>query len=376
MMAACKKKLPPVNPEVPVNIIKAHTEQVLYFDNYPATTNALNQVNLLPQLQGAITGIYFKEGGYVNKGQKLYEIDERIYQANYDAALANLKVQQGNLQQAQQDADRYEYLNKNNAVAKQTYDHAIIALQNAKNQVASADQAVKSAKTSLNYTAIYAPFAGTIGLSQVKLGNVVSPGTTVLNTISTDDPIAVDFIINEKQLPRFEKLFNQKSNPSDSLFTLQLPDNTLYPATGKISVIDRAVDPQTGSITVRLVFPNPKFYLRPGMSCVVKVHNQETKPQLVLPNKAVVEQMGEYFVFVAIDTLVKDTAQTTGKISDKKELLAFQKKVQTGQTIGPKVIIKNGLNPGERVIVDGVQSLHNGTIITTAIKIPPAGKGR
>ena len=86
--------------------------------------------------------------------------------------------------------------------------------------------------------------------------------------------------------------------------------------------------------------------------------------------------MGEYFVFVAKDTLVKDTAQTTGKISDKKELLAFQKKVQTGQTIGPKVIIKNGLNPGERVIVDGVQSLHNGTIITTAIKIPPAGKGR
>lgn len=376
LMAACKKKLPPVNPEVPVNIIKAKAEQVLYFDNYPATTTALNQVNLLPQLQGAITGIYFKEGGHVNKGQKLYEIDERIYEANYDAALANLKVQQGNLQQAQQDADRYEYLNKNNAVAKQTYDHAIIALQNAKNQVASADQAVKSAKTSLNYTAIYAPFSGTIGLSQVKLGNVVSAGTTVLNTISTDDPMAVDFIINEKQLPRFEKLFNQKNAPTDSLFTLQLPDNTMYPFTGKISVIDRAVDPQTGSITVRLVFPNPKFYLRPGMSCVVKVHNQDTKPQLVLPNKALIEQMGEFFVFVAKDTVVNDTVPATGKISDKKELLAVQKKVQTGQTIGPKVIIKNGLNPGERVIVDGVQSLHNGTVITTAIKIPPAGKGR
>ncbi len=125
------------------------------------------------------------------------------------------------------------------------------------------------------YSVVYAPFTGTVGFSQVKLGDVVNPGSTILNTISTDNPMAVDFIINEKNLPFFEKLQINKVNV-DSLFTILLPDNSLYPYNGKISVIDRAVDPQTGSIRVRLVFDNPKSILSVGMSCVVRVHNQET----------------------------------------------------------------------------------------------------
>jgi len=135
ILGACQKKQPPQNPEVPVNLINVKARRVLYYDNYPSTTQALSQVNLLPQITGAITGIFFIEGTHVNKGQKLYEIDKRIYQAAYDQAVANLQVSQGNLVQAQQDADRYEYLNKYNAVAKQLYDHAIITLENAKNTV-------------------------------------------------------------------------------------------------------------------------------------------------------------------------------------------------------------------------------------------------
>ena len=125
-LSACKKKQPPANPEVPVNLMKVKEKRVLYFDKIPATTAALSQVNLLPQVQGAITGIFFTEGTHVTKGQKLYEVDKRLYQAAYDQAVANLDVAKGNQDQAQQDADRYEYLNKYNAVAKQQYDHAII----------------------------------------------------------------------------------------------------------------------------------------------------------------------------------------------------------------------------------------------------------
>ena len=127
VLAACAKKQAPVSNIVPVNLYKVVPKKVLYYDNYPATTNALSQVSLLAQVQGYITGIYFKEGSHIKKGAKLYEIDRRIYQANYDAAVANLKVADGNLTQAQQDADRYEYLNSYNAVAKQLYDHAVIA---------------------------------------------------------------------------------------------------------------------------------------------------------------------------------------------------------------------------------------------------------
>jgi len=380
MLGACKKKHPPVNTEVPVNLVKVKEQRVLYYDTYPATTQALSQVSLLPEVQGAITGIFFKEGTVVKKGQKLYEIDKRLYEANYDMAIANQKVAEGTLTQSQQDADRYEYLNKYNAVAKQLYDHAVITLANSKNQVKAAEQAVKTAKTNLNYATIYAPFSGTIGLSQVKLGNIVNVGSTVLNTISTDDPMAVDFIINEKQLPRFEKMQEAKGHTLDSLFTILLPDGSLYTETGKISVIDRAVDSQTGSITVRLVFPNPKHYLKVGMSPQVRVHNQDVNPQLVLPSKAVVEQMGEYFVFVAQDSLINNPKMGKDSATKKmKALLAHQKKVVTGQTIGPNVVIKSGISAGDRIVTDGLQSLHDGSKITTANKVGPSaggGKGR
>lgn len=380
-LAACDKKAPPPNNEVPVNLITLKAKRVLYYDKYPSTTQALSQVNLLPQITGAVTGIFFTEGSHVRKGQKLYEIDERIYKATYDQAEANLKVAQGNLAQAQQDADRYEYLNKYNAVARQQYDHAVITLDNAKNLVKASEQAVKTAKTNLNYGFVYAPFDGSIGFSMVKLGDVVNPGTTVLNTVSTDDPMAVDFIINEKNLPFFEKLQSSKQNAIDSLFTILMPDNTLYPHLGKLAVIDRAVDAQTGSIRVRLVFPNPDGFLRVGMSCVVRVHNQDTSPQLVVPGKAVVEQMGEYFVFTAKDSIIRVSADSLRKNpsaveSKKPKLFAMQKKVQVGQTLGAMVIVKSGIKAGDRIIVDGIQSLHDGSSITTANKMPPAAGGR
>jgi len=380
-IAACGgKKTPPPNPEVPVNLVTLKARHVLYYEKYPATTRALMQVNLLPQVSGGITGIYFKEGSQVKKGQKLYEIDERLYQAAYEQAVANLRVSQGSLTQAQQDADRYVYLNKYNAVATQLYDHAVITLENAKNTVKASEQQVKTAKTNLTYATVFAPFTGTIGISQVRLGEVVSAGATTLDTISTDNPMAVDFIVNEKNLPFFEKIEKNKGHVVDSLFTLLLPDNSLYPHTGKLSVIDRAVDPQTGSVRVRLVFDNPDFYLRAGMSCVVRVHSQDNGPQLVVPNKAVIEQMGEYFVYVAKDSVFKvnaDSLRKAGKlVSNKPKLVAVQKKVQTGQIIGPDIIIKSGVKEGDRIIVEGLQSLHDGSQITTANKVGPGGGGK
>jgi membrane fusion protein (multidrug efflux system) len=202
----------------------------------------------------------------------------------------------------------------------------------------------------------------------------------------------VDFLINEKQLTAFEKLQKEKQQSLDSLFTILLPDNTMYPYIGKISVIDRAVDAQTGAIRVRLEFPNPNSDLRVGMSCVVRVHNQETTPQILIPGKAVVEQMGEYFVFVVKDTIMPTAADSTKKkdpeTGEKKEMPkdkkdpkaekeeqaagpsphAFQKKVIPGQTIGANVIIKSGLSEGERLVIDGVQLLHDGSKVALGKK--------
>ncbi len=373
---SCKQKQPPPSPPVPVNLITVKSQKVYYYDDFPATTEALSQVDLHPEVQGYITGIFFTEGTHVSKGQKLYEIDKSLYQAAYDQAVANVRVAQGNQVQAKQDADRYTYLNSHNAIAKQVLDHAVIALDNAENQVKAAEDAVRTAKTNLGYATIYAPFDGLIGFSQVKLGNLVSVGTTLLNTISTIDPIAVDFLINEKQLTHYENLQHGVGVHPDSLFTFLLPDNTLYPYTGKISVIDRAVDPQTGSIRVRLVFPNPKYTLKAGLSCVVREHNQDTSPQMLIPGKAVVEQMGEYFVFVAKDTMMarkSDTAQKkeADTAQPRLTLRAFQKKVQVGQILGENQVIKSGIADGDRIVVDGVQAIHDGSEINASA---PSGK--
>jgi len=359
---SCQQKPTPPFPPTPVNLLTVKSQPVLYYDNYPATTQALSQVDLHAEVQGQITGIFFTEGTHVRKGQKLYEIDERLYKAAYDQAQANLKVAQGNKEQAQQDADRYQYLITHNAVAKQVLDHAVIALQNANNEVHAAEQALKTAATNLTYSVITAPFDGTIGFSQVKLGNLVTVGTTILTTVSTDNPMAVDFLINESQLAHYQDLQRNKQHQLDSLFTIVLPNHTLYPLTGNISVIDRAVDPQTGTIRVRLVFANPKQDLRVGMSCVARVHNLETTPQIVIPGRAIVEQMGEYFVYIAKDTVIHNPADSAGGL----RLVAIQVKVETGQTIGGDVLIKSGLHNGDKIVVDGVQALHDGSPITTA----------
>src|SRR5579862_1263229 len=376
--SSCNEKKTPTPPPVPVNLYTVKSQRVFYYDEYPATTAALSQVDIRPEVQGYITGIFFTEGSYVKKGQRLYEIDRRLYQANYDAAAANVKVAEANQRQAQQDADRYIYLNEHNAVAKQVLDHAVIALQSAKDQTQAALQAVKTAETNLTYSIITAPFSGTIGFSQVKLGNMVSVGTTVLNTISTDDPMAVDFLINEAQLTRFQQMEKNKK-PIDSLFTIVLPNHSIYAGTGKISVIDRAVDPQTGSVRVRLVFENTQHSLRAGMSCILRVHNQDALPQMVVPGRAVVEQMGEYFVFVAKDTVLNASDTTEKKRTDTASnvprLRAFQNKVQLGQTIGANVIVKSGINDGDKIIVDGVQAIHEGSEINASSKpVAPPNK--
>jgi membrane fusion protein (multidrug efflux system) len=375
---SCKQKQPPPNPPTPVNLITVKSQKIYYYDNFPATTEALSQVDLHPQVQGYVTGIFFTEGTYIHKGQKLYEIDKTLYQAAYQQAIANVKVAEGNEVQAKQDADRYQYLNSHNAIAKQVLDHAVIALDNAQNQVKASQEAVQTAKTNLQYATIYAPFDGIIGFSQVKLGNLVVVGTTLLNTISTIDPIAVDFLINEKQLSHYEDLQNNRGIHPDSLFTFLLPDNSLYPYTGKISVIDRAVDPQTGSIRVRLVFPNPNHTLKAGLSCVVREHNQDTMPQMLIPGKAVVEQMGEYFVFVAVDTIMarSDSAQKkeTDTAQRRATLHAFQRKVQVGQVLGSNQVVKSGLHNGERIVVDGVQAIHDGSPINASTEMKSVAK--
>lgn len=332
-------------PAVAITVADVISSEAIYYDEYPATVTALNEIQLRPQATGFVTGIYFKDGDRVRKGQKLYSIDQQQYEANYQQALANVDVQKTNLLKAQKDADRYHELDKQDAIAKQQVDYADAALEAAKKQVEAAEANVRAVRTGVNYTTIYAPFDGTIGISQVKVGAPVSAGQTILNTVSSDDPLAADIAIDQKEIFRFTKLQQQKQQPKDSTFTLAFGDS-VYEYPGKISLIDRAVDPQTGTIKMRVEFPNPKKELKSGMTGTIRVLNNNQQKSLLIPYKAVTEQLGEFFVFVVNDS---------SKVS--------QEKIVLGRQIGTNVIVRSGLKEGDKIAVQGVQNLREGSSI-------------
>lgn len=332
-------------PPVAVNVDTVQSTSATYYDEYPATINPLDEVEIHAQVSGYITGIYFKDGSHVSKGQKLYSIDQQQYAGAYNQAVANVNVAKANLIKAQKNADRYLELQKNDAIATQTVDNALADLDAAKMQVAAAQANVSAVETNVRYSTIYAPMNGTIGISQVKIGSAVSPGAAILNTISQNNPLAIDFAVDEKQIPRFAKLEAEGTKPSDSVFTISLPDGSIYNQPGKISLLDRAVDPQTGTIRARLVFNNPKDILKPGMTCNVRVKTSDTNT-ILIPSKAIVEQMSEYFVFVVGDS---------SKVS--------QRKIVTGMPINNNTVVKDGLKQGEIIVTDGVQKLREGAVV-------------
>jgi membrane fusion protein, multidrug efflux system len=349
-----KNQQPGPPPAIPVAVEQATTTNAVYYDEYPATVAALNEIKLTSQVSGYITGIYFRDGDKIRKGQRLYSIDAEVYNANYQQAVANLEVQESNLLKSQKDADRYHELEKHDAIARQQVDYADAALQAAQKQVAAAKANVAGVRSNVKFSNIYAPFNGSIGISQVKTGTAVVAGQTVLNTVSTDNPVAVDFAVDQKEIYRFIQLQQNGSKPSDSVFTIAF-GNDVYPYPGKIGLIDRAVDPQTGTIKTRLIFPNDKGMLKPGMNTTVRVKNNASAKSTIIPYKAVTEQLGEFFVYVVGDS---------SKVS--------QHKVQLGKQIGSKVIIKEGLKEGDKVVVEGVQNLHEGSVVTTAAPRPAA----
>jgi len=334
-------------PAVPVTVAQVTASEAIYYDEYPATITAFNEIQLRPQATGFVTGIFFKDGDRVHKGQKLYAIDQQQYEANYQQALANLDVQKTNLLKAQKDADRYHELDKQDAIAKQQVDYADAALEAAKKSVDAAQANVRAVQTGVKYTTITAPFDGTIGISQVKVGAPVSAGQTILNTVSSDDPIAADIAVDQSEIFRFTKLQQQKMQPKDSTFTLAF-GGSVYEYPGKISLIDRAVDPQTGTIKTRLVFPNDKNMLKAGMSATVRILNNNKEKSITIPYKAVTEQLGEFFVYVVGDS---------NKVAQRRLVL--------GQPIGPDIIVKDGWKEGEKIVVQGVQNLREGAVIST-----------
>ncbi len=356
-LTSCGGNAPAPQAPPPTSVIAytVATGNATYYENYPATATPLNQVDIKPQVSGNIVGIYFKDGQQVKKGMKLYEIDQQQYRAAVDQAVANLNVAKANLSKSQQDYDRYQDLAKQDAIAKQTLDHQVADLEANKRQVEAAQANIAAVKTNLNYSVISAPFSGTIGISQVKIGTSVYP-QTLLNSVSTDDPMAVDIAIDQSDIPQFNRFFQKGTSAKDSIFTAVLPDGSIYPFPGQLYTLDRSIDPTTGTLRARITFPNPKNDLRAGLTTNIRVRHQGADSTLLIPFKGVVDALGESFVFVVEDGH------------------AYQRKIALGTRIGAMIVVKSGVTQGQQIVIEGVQKLRDSSAVSVAVSKAPAAK--
>jgi membrane fusion protein (multidrug efflux system) len=336
-------------PEVAVATVE--TRDVPMYSEWVATLDGYVNAEIRPQVSGYIIRQNYTEGSLVRKGQVLFEIDPRPFQATLDRAKGDLAQAEAQLGKSTLDVERDTPLEEARAIAKSQLDNEVQAKLGAGAAVESAKAAVEQAELNLEWTKVTSLVDGIAGIAQVQIGNLVGP-TYILTSVSQVDPIKAFFPINEH-----EYLFAQsKGNANSSKETIRffgttveliLADGSTYRQKGKVLLADRQVDPNTGTIRIVAAFPNPGNVLRPGQYGRVRVETSLKKDALLLPQSAVANLQGSYQVAVVG--------------SDRK---VSMRAVKPGATVGTMWVIDEGLKPGEQVVVEGLQQIREGTLVT------------
>ena len=351
--AQAKQSAPaPQPPEV--TVMTVHKEPVPVTTDLPGRTSAYLVAQVRARVDGIVLRRDFKEGGDIKAGQRLYQIDPAPYRAALDSALAALQKAQANVAAMNAQAERYKILIGGNGVSRQEYDNAIAAQAQAAADVASSKAAVRTARINLGYTDVVSPISGRIGPSQVTQGAYVqASAATPMATVQQINPVYVDLTqssVEGLQLRRDVASGRLKLNgPVQAEVTLLLEDGTRYPETGSLQFTDITVDPSTGSVTVRAIFPNPHQVLLPGMFVRARIDQGVDDTAMLVP------QVG-----VTHNPQGQATALVVGP-DNKVEL----RTIQASRTSGANWVVDGGLKDGERVIVSGVQKVQPGTLVRT-----------
>jgi membrane fusion protein (multidrug efflux system) len=336
-------------PEVEVATVE--TRDVPVYGEWVATLDGYVNAEIRPQVSGYIIKQNYTEGSLVRKGQVLFEIDPRPFQATLDRAKGDLAQAQAQLGKSTLDVERDTPLAEARAIAKSQLDNEVQAKLGAQAAVESAKAAVEQAELNLEWTKVTSLVNGIAGIAQVQMGNLVGP-SSILTSVSQVDPIKTFFPITEHEYLLAQSKGNASSGKHPISFfgnslQLILTDGRIYPQKGKILLADRQVDPGTGTIRIVAAFPNPGNVLRPGQYGRVRVETRMKKGALLLPQSAVAHLQGSYQVAVVG--------------SDHK---VSMRAVKPGATVGTMWVIDEGLKPGEQVVVEGLQQLKEGTLVT------------
>ena len=356
-----KKATGPAAPTVEVaNVV---VQDVPIEREWVGTTDGLVNAKINAQVQGYLIKQNYKEGSEVKKGQVLFEIDPRPFQAALEQAKGQLAINDGQLYTAKANLEKIRPLAAVNAVSKKDLDDAIGREASAKAAVQAAKASVRKSEIDLSFTKITSPIDGIAGISKAQLGDLVgSPGGPELTTVSTLDPIKVFVPLSEQEYMRFIREAEARGNSESKGHNLELilADGRVFPHKGRLYFADRQVDERTGTIKIATLFPNPGNILRPGQFAKIRALIETQKGALLVPQRSVNELQGRFQVAVVGP-------------ENKVDL----RWVKVGERAGPLWVIDEGLKPGERVIVEGIQKVKAGMPVTPKPfqEAPPASTG-
>ncbi len=357
-MGGCSKKPAGAAPTADVQVIPVEQRDVPVVREWIGSLDSLVNAQIRAQVSGYLVKQDYKEGTFVHKGDPLFEIDPRPFEAVLAQANGQMAQAKAQLGKADQDVTRFTPLAREKAISEEELDDAVQAKLAAEAQVASAQAGVDAARLNLGFTHIVSPTDGIAGLIQTQIGNLVGPGSGILTTVASVDPIKAYFPISEQAYLEFRRRApDGPAVPPGVAFELILADGSTYPQKGTFFALDNQVDANTGTLRVAAVFPNPNGLLRPGQYARVRAVVEVQKGALVVPQRAVSELQGGFQVAMV-------DAQNHAHIVA----------VTTGERIGPQVVVLRGLHPGDRVVADGVQKIVEGAAVNPIPYTAEAGK--
>jgi membrane fusion protein (multidrug efflux system) len=369
VMEGCGKSPPPPPPPPTVGVVTIGRESVTLTTELPGRISAVETSDVRPQVAGVIRRRLFTEGSMVHAGQILYEIDDAPYRAALGSATGQLGAAQSQIGATRLLAQRYGQLVAVNAVSKQEADNATASAQQASANVAAQRAAVDAARVNLNFTRVKAPISGRIGRSAFTAGALVQTGQTdPLATIQRTDTVYVDVTQSAAQLLDLRAAMQSGDltrDVSSARVQLLLPNGQTYPIEGRLEFSEVTVDQTTGAVTLRASFPNPRGLLLPGMYVRAKLIEGVRRQAITAPQQG-----------ISRDPRGRATAMVVNS-QNKVE----QRNVTTDRIIGDKWIVNSGLNPGDRLIVEGQLNLQPGATVKpgkpqqVGVAAPASGQG-
>ncbi|MBQ9376628.1 MAG: efflux RND transporter periplasmic adaptor subunit [Schwartzia sp.] len=328
----------------PVKAMKVLKQDTPLTSEYAGQVRGRDEVKILPQVTGAIVEKYVQGGQFVDEGQALYRIDPRQYEAAVLSARATLAQSQATLDNARIDLQRDEELLSSAAIAEQTVTTQRARVNEYEAVVAANEALLQRAQDNLDDTVVYAPMYGRLDVNDVAVGTYAVSGQTALVTIGTVDPVYVQFSISETEYLKFSNVQRQRAGSmGDIVVSITLTDGAMYPQKGRIVQADRALAENTGTLTMKALFPNPSGILLPGMFARVRLSGETVPGAILVPQRAIQQVLDKTFVLVVGDD---------GKSQARS--------VELGDKVGSYYIVTKGVTESDNVIVEGLTKLQDG----------------